>query len=261
MGRPRKRHVQVELPRLDKNGQHRGGRRPGAGRKPNGKRAGSPHKKRPVLKARFPVHVVLRVADDVGSLRKRDMYAAIRDATIAVALRELNAKEDGAFRIVHVSIQRTHVHLLVEADHQAALSNGMQRFQISAAKHLNRAAGGRTTRRRGAVFPDRFHEEIITTPRQARHALAYVLNNWRKHREDRSGLAAGWNVDPFSTGALFTGWKELESADVMWRWRETYQPLVAYFPKTWLLREGWRRHALIRFDEVPSTAILGRTPG
>ena len=130
----------------------------------------------------------------------------------------------------------------------------MQRFQISAAKHLNQAASPKgTVRRRGVVFVDRFHEEIITTPRQARHTLSYVLNNWRKHREDRSGVARDWTVDPFSTGVLFTGWKEHESADVMWRWRETYQPLVVYLPKTWLLREGWRRHTLIGFDEVPTT--------
>jgi len=35
-------------------------------------------------------------------------------------------------------------------------------------------------------------------------------------------------------------------------YRETYQPMIVYLPKTWLLREGWRRHGLIRFDEVPS---------
>src|SRR6476646_8445607 len=81
------------------------------------KRAGSPHKERPEHNKRFPVHIVLRVTPAVGSLRKRFMYRALREATIAVALREL-AYDDvkGAFRIVHVSIQRTHVHLLVEAD-------------------------------------------------------------------------------------------------------------------------------------------------
>src|SRR5262245_26896052 len=98
----------------------RGGARPGAGRKPKGRRAGSPHKKRPTLKGRFPVHVVLRVARELGSLRKRKMYKALREATIAVAMRELNVKETGAFRIIHISIQRTHVHMIVEADHRMA---------------------------------------------------------------------------------------------------------------------------------------------
>src|SRR5690606_26642940 len=165
--------------------------------------------------------------------------------------RELHDRPNAAFRIVHISIQRNHIHLIVEADNKLALSRGMQSFQISAAKHLNRAVtiasmkavrnGLPLTReqrrelsarrRRGTVFPDRFHQEIIKTPKQARHTLAYVLNNWRKHREDRGALERTWNVDPFSTGVLFDGWKEREAACVLWRWRDTYDPLVVYLPK------------------------------
>jgi len=251
-----KRHQQQELFKAH------GGKRRGAGRPPKGQRAGSPHKTRPTLKGRFPIHVVLRTSPVVGSLRKRSIYRALREATIAVALRELASKEEGAFRIVHASIQRTHVHLLVEADHKTALSRGMQSFQISAAKHINREISiRRGHRRRGTVFPDRFHEEIIETPRQARRALAYVLNNWRKHREDRVGMARSWNVDPFSTGVLFDGWREREAEPFLWKWPETYDPLVVYLPKTWLLREGWRRHGAVRFGEVPSRAVRSRQLG
>jgi REP element-mobilizing transposase RayT len=237
--RSRVKHVQQELFR-------HGGKRKGAGRPPKGKRAGAPHKMRPTLKGRFPVHVVLRVLPELGNLRRRTIYKAIRWATVVAAKRD-------TFRIVHVSIQREHVHLLVEAENKTALSRGMQTFEISAAKQINAtikdASGGR---RRGQVFEDRYHEEIIETPRQARHALAYVLNNWRKHREDRSGLASTWKVDPFSTGVLFGGWKELEASQVMWKWRETYQPMIVWWPKTWILSEGWRRYGLIGTDEVPS---------
>jgi REP element-mobilizing transposase RayT len=197
---------------------------------------------------------VLRVAADLGSLRKRTMYAALREATITLAKRELNVDEHGAFRIVHISIQRTHIHLLVEAQHRMALSRGMQAFQISAAKHINRVVSvQRGERRRGAVFPDRFHQEIITNRNQARRALAYVLNNWRKHREDRG---VRWNVDPFSTGVLFDGWRAWEGEPFRWRWRETYQPLVVYLPKTWLLRVGWRMYGSVSFHEVPSRPII-----
>src|SRR5262252_5814539 len=110
----------------------RGGKRRGAGRPPKGARAGAPHKERPFLHARYPVHVSLRVIGAVGNLRRRCVYQAIREATLTTARRE-------DFRIVHVSIQRTHVHLLVEANDRGALSRGMQGFQISAAKHLNAA--------------------------------------------------------------------------------------------------------------------------
>src|SRR5882757_5989428 len=122
----------------------RGGKRRGAGRKPKGRRAGSPHKTRPELTARYPVHVVLRVIRAVGNLRRRFTYRAIREATLTIARRD-------DFRIVHVSIQRTHVHLLVEANDKSALASGMQGFQISAAKHLNAAIsqGQPGPRRRG----------------------------------------------------------------------------------------------------------------
>jgi REP element-mobilizing transposase RayT len=205
------------------------------------------------------VHVTLRVHGDLGNLRKRHMYKALREATITVALRELNSKETGAFRIVHISIQHDHVHLLVEADHQQALSRGMQSFQISAAKHLNAAVSiGRVVRRRGTVFPDRFHEEIISCPRQARNALSYVLNNWRKHREDRPAHAKAWRVDPFSTGVQFPGWKEREHEIFMWKWRATYAPLVVYLPKTWLLQEGWSLSGPIRYTEIPGSRASAR---
>jgi REP element-mobilizing transposase RayT len=274
MARARKRHIQLDM--LTKHGERprgrRGGKRRNAGRKPKGARAGSPHTKRPELKARHPVHVVLRVVDAMGNLRKRHFYKALREATIAVALRELHVLESGAFRIVHISIQRNHVHLLVEADHKRALSRGMQAFQISAAKHLNRALSLKSislgkskaamralmqNRRRGTVFPDRFHQEIITTPTQARRALAYVLNNWRKHREDRAEAARTWKVDPYSTGVLFDGWKERADADVYMPYRETYRPMVVYLPRTWLLREGWRKVGLVAFEYVPSTKQVG----
>jgi REP element-mobilizing transposase RayT len=230
----------------------RGGKRRGAGRKPKGRRAGSPHKARPELKARHPVHVVLRVIGAVGNLRRRFTYRAIREATLTTARRE-------DFRIVHVSIQRTHIHLLVEADHKDALASGMQGFQISAAKHLNAAIskGKPGPRRRGTVFPDRYHAEVITSPRQARHALNYVLNNWRKHQEDRALPMSEWKIDWFSTAAMFPGWAEYapyEEDPFLWRGPETYDPLVVYQPRTWLLREGWKKGGVaISTREVPST--------
>jgi REP element-mobilizing transposase RayT len=226
----------------------RGGKRRGAGRKPKGHRAGSPHKARPVLKARHPVHVVLRVTSAVGSLRRRSAYQAIREATLTVARRE-------DFRIVHLSLQRNHVHLLVEAEGKGALAAGMQAFQISAAKHLNAAIskGKRGARRRGTVFPDRYHAEVITSPRQARHVLSYVINNWRKHREDRGQQSSSWAIDWFSSAVMFPGWAEYGDDAFLWRSPPTYDPLVVYQPRTWLLREGWRKFGLISCREVPSS--------
>src|ERR1044071_3634464 len=134
--RARKRHVQQELFR-------HGGKRKGAGRKHKGRRAGAKHQERPAVNPRYPLHVVMRVVPAVGSMRRRSLYKAMRDATITAAIRE-------RFRIVHISLQRNHVHMLVEAKNKLALARGMQGLQISAARNINTVLGpDRYRRRRG----------------------------------------------------------------------------------------------------------------
>lgn len=236
-GRGRKRHVQQEL-------FTRGGKRKGAGRKPRGARSGSQHQERPDVGPNQALHIVLRVVSAVGSLRKREMYNALREATIVAAVRE-------RIRIVHISLQRNHVHLLVEAESKQVLARGMQGFQISAARNINTLLGGRYRRRRGPVVADRYHLEVITSPRRARHALSYILSNWRKHGEDRWGLASTWLIDPFSSGISFPDWKELEDKAFMWPIRASYDPLVVRRPESWLLREGWKRCGSISASDVP----------
>jgi REP element-mobilizing transposase RayT len=224
----------------------RGGRRKGAGRPPRGPHSSERHEARPAQDRRHPVHVTLRVVPGLASLRHRDMYLQLREATIVTAKRE-------DFRIIHLSIQRNHVHLIVEAEHEQALSRGVQGFSISAAKRVNATITARTgVRRTGKVVADRFHARPLTCPRAVRHALAYVLNNWRRHREDQLGIARTWKVDPFSSGALFFGWKELEGSPSLWPLRATYLPLIVLRPRTWLLARGWQEHyPLISTHEVP----------
>jgi REP element-mobilizing transposase RayT len=225
-----------------------GGKRRGAGRKPKGKRAGERHEARPEHDPRHPVHVTMRVVGNVGGLRRRDLYLALREATIVAAKRE-------DFRIIHMSIQHDHIHLIVEADSKTALSKGVQGFSISAARQINKsitARGG--DRRTGKVISDRFHARPLTCPRAVRNTITYVLNNWRHHGEDQSQLARSWRVDPFSSGPMFFGWKELEGSPVLWPLRSTYHPLLVWRPRTWLLQSWGRFHPLISSREVPGTA-------
>ena len=268
MGRARKRHVQQEIRWANKAGDLRGTKREagkGRGKRTRGRprKAGSGewHKKRPAVKASEPLHITLRTVKAVGRLRRAAVYRAVREAMIVMLVRE-------TCRIVQLSIQHNHVHLIVEAESRKALSKGMQAFQISAAKHINAEISkgklkgiswyeakrrGLVTgeRRKGQVFADRYHEETITTPRQARNAIAYVLNNWRKHKEHYDPRARGWQIDPFATGWSFDGWKERENEPFVWKLRETYQPMPVWRPKTWLLSEGWRRYGLVSTHEVP----------
>jgi REP element-mobilizing transposase RayT len=235
----RKRHQQQEMVFTTW-----GGKRDGAGRPPKGKRSSEPHKKRASVAASVPQHVNMRVVQNIGNLRRRHMYKALREATIVAARRE-------DFRIVHFSIQGNHVHLIAEAENKTALAKGMQGFQISAAKHINAVVSKREgMRRTGRVFTDRYHARALKTPREVRNAISYVLNNWRRHDEHLASVARDWKVDPFSSGIGFDGWKELGGAQFRLR-PTTYEELVVWPARCWLLTTGWRRHGLVSFDETP----------
>jgi REP element-mobilizing transposase RayT len=240
----RRRHAQREL--VFKTW---GGKRRGAGRPANGRLSSEPHKRRASFRETEPLHVNIRVEPSVGRLRKRHMYRALREATISVTKRD-------DFRIVHLSIQSNHVHFIIEAQNRTALAKGMQGFQISAARHINRAIGQRTgKRRRGRVFSDRYHARALTTPKTVRNAVSYVLNNWRRHNEHEASWTKGWAMDPFSSAIQFDGWKEMEHEQFYRKPPATYLPLIVWLPKTWLLREGWRRHGLISMEEVPGPLV------
>jgi hypothetical protein len=96
MGKGRVKRGQVEMVF-----RAHGGKRRGAGRKPKGHRPGACHEVRPEHDRRHPVHVTIRVVGSVDGLRRRDIYLALREATIVTARRE-------DFRIVHMSIQNDH---------------------------------------------------------------------------------------------------------------------------------------------------------
>ena len=244
MSTPRKRHIQLELPKLDKHGQRRGGKRKGAGRPKKGFRASEKHGVRPVTKASEPVHIIMRARGDVGSLRRHAVFLAIREATLVVGASDAPVPN---FRIVHLSVQKTHIHLIVEAANRKALWKGMQAFAISAARQINAATG----RMHGPVFADRYHARVLGSPRQVRNCIAYVLNNWRHHQADLERFNRPWKVDPYSSSLSFDGWKQREAAGVYYKAPSSYAPPFVWLPRTWLLRDGWRRYGLIDQDEVP----------
>jgi REP-associated tyrosine transposase len=213
-------------------------RRKKPGPKPSGKRRDPRHRARPAHDSRHPVHVVLRVRKDVPRLRKARTYQSIR-----AALRAMGSRV--GFRVVHSSIQHNHLHFLIEAEDRQSLSRGVQALAISLAKRINKAC-----ERRGKLFAYRFHETAITSPRQARNALAYVLNNWRHHNEHLANpVARAAALDPYATGLSFDGWREVSA----WRIPDGFDPLPATRPQTWLLRVGWRRAGpAIRVYVIPN---------
>ena len=172
---------QLSLPKL--NGH--GGARPGAGRKPSGRRVGVPHRTRAAHQARHPLHVTLRAREGLPSLRSdRLLFEAVRGA--------IASGQRPAFRIVQFSVQSNHLHLIVEAHDKRALARGMQGLTLRMVHAVHRALGTA-----GAVFGDRYHAHVLKTPRETRSALLYVLQNWAKH--GRGGATTRARRRPGST--------------------------------------------------------------
>jgi REP element-mobilizing transposase RayT len=207
----------------------RGGARRGAGRKPTGAKAGVPHVRRPELKARHPVHVTMKVRKGLPNLRHRALASLVLSAFRA-------ARQRLGARLVQYSIQSNHIHLIVEAEGERALSRAMQGLAVRLARRLNARVG-----RRGSVFADRFHSRALRTPLEVRRALVYVLQNHRHH----GSVHPTNGSDPLSSARYFGGFSHEKP-----RPSERDPPVVA--PSTWLLRVGWRRHGAIARSESPS---------
>jgi len=214
----------------------RGGARKGAGRKRKDQSSDKrvAHTARPKLDGRTPVHVTLRVRRDVPNLRTQVCMAVVFRVFAA-------ARSRLGMRLAQWSVQRDHLHLIVEPESEEALSRGMQGLKIRFARALNRALG-----RGGSVFTDRYHAAPLRSPKQVRNCLVYVLFNSRHHGS--RDAAAVPMLDACSSSPCFDGWSR-PRAPTEGRWGDTVAP-----PVTWLLRAGWKRHGLINPEEVPCAA-------
>ena len=204
-----------------------GGRRVGAGR-PRVPGSGVSHVRRPSLASRHPVHVTARIGEGLGSLRRRDMFKLVQQAVVDGASRP-------GFRVVEFSVQSNHIHMLCEGKDRVQLTRGLQGLFIRIARSINRKL-----ERRGRVFADRYHDRVLKTPSEVRHALVYVLQNAKHHRGN--GAVGAWWLDSRSSAPQFFG---LQGSTEVAR------------PHTWLLKVGWRRAGPISLDTKPK--ISGRS--
>ena len=112
------------------------------------------------------------------------------------------------------------------------------------ARTVNRILG-----RRGAVWDGRYHARALTTPREVRHGIVYVLMNRKKHDPAATGL------DPCSSARWwFQGWRKRPVVE-----SDGFPPVVR--ARTWLAAVGWRRHGLIGVEERPRPVVAGRPRG
>jgi REP-associated tyrosine transposase len=191
----------------------RGGKRRGAGRKPKGPRALVSHDARPQFGKPTPMHVTLRVRQEVWNLRSGRSWRRLRDVFAASCGRF-------GLRLIQFSIQGNHLHLIFEADSTKSLSRGVQGLCVRVAKALNKMM-----RRKGRVFADHYFARLLETPKKLVNAIRYVLQN-HTHHFGQEG------VDPYSSAALTQGDRDI----------------VLARPLGWLLRAGWKRVAPRLFD-------------
>ena len=157
--------------------------------------------------------------------------------------------------MIHFSIQQDHGHFIVEGDEARRARGGMHGLAIRLALAVNRALG----RRKGKVVGDRYHVRPLTTPRQMRTSMVYVLLNFRKH------LNAPAGIDPRSSGPHFWGWRRrarLDSADVAAGADGALGGGAAAAtaePQTWMAALGWRRAGgLLNLEERPAFSLRPR---
>ncbi|MFY9345840.1 MAG: transposase [Planctomycetota bacterium] len=229
---PRKPRAQL----LPFPAQH-GGPRKGAGRKPAGQVAGVRHAPRAPLAPRFPVHVTVKLRQHLPRLRQRDVYVVLRGAFVA-------SKDRFGFRLVHYAVLNDHLHLLVEAADRTALHRGMKGLAVRIARRLNKLWG-----RKGSVVADRYHDRILTSPREVRNALVYLFGNARKHAAEGRMLAVPQAIDTYTSAPWFDGFRERITV----RGLDTIERPLAD-ARSWLLRIGWRRAGLLSAAETPKSA-------
>ena len=150
------------------------------------------------------MHVTLRVKEHVWNLRSRRSFRRIRRAF---------EKARGRFgaRLIEYSVQGNHLHLILEADDNDALSRAMQGLCIRLAKALNALMS-----RAGRVFDDHYFGRLLKSPTELTRAIAYVLGNHQRH------FGGSPEADAYSSATL----SQAERVELL------------SFPVGWLLRVG-----------------------
>jgi putative transposase len=184
--------------------------------------------------------VTVKVVPVARSLRSPRARRAIEAIFVA-------EKQRQGFRLLHYAIRRDHIHLVCESDDTMALSRGMQRLGARIARRLNKL-----WERAGSLFSDRYHNRVIQTPRDLRNVLRYVLLNEHKDALLQAGELLGGGFDPCSSAQWFDGWHPSEPRPPP---DDREPPVTA--AKSWLARQGWRRHGLLRTSELAQAWVRG----
>jgi len=133
------------------------------------KRRSIPHRTRESFKKGTPVHVTIKLKKNiVFTLRNKTIFQKIAKAVQKARLKKL--------RIIHFTVQKDHLHLLLEATDKIALGKSLQSLGISLSKSLTHLL-----KRSGSVYKERYHVHILKSIREIKNAKLYILGNAVKH--------------------------------------------------------------------------------
>jgi hypothetical protein len=176
----------------------------------------------------------MRAAPGLPSFRSPRVFGALSSAIARASV--------DRFRVIHFSIQQDHGHFIVEGDEPRRARGGVHGLAIRLALAVNRVLG-----HKGKVIADRYHARALTTPRQMRTSMVYVLLNFRKH------LRAPACIDPRSSGPHFSGWQRVPGTTGVAP--ATCSAPATALPSTWMARIGWQRAGgPLRLQEHPAAS-------
>ena len=194
------------------------------------------------MAAKTPTHITMKLDGDLPSLRTPGVWLVLTEVMASFH------RAQGGLRICQFSVQDDHLHLICESADAGAVSRGMVSLATRIARRLNAFWG-----RAGRVFADRYHREDLTSLRQIRNAVRYVLGNSYKHITglvSHVGRNNAARPDPYSSGAWFDGYREraLDRAPLGGVARCT-EP-----PQFWSLAHGWiTKHGPISVLDGPQS--------
>lgn len=188
----------------------RGGRRPGSGRKRLHSK-GVAHRKREKVNSRFALHINFKVKT---SIRNKECLKTLRHSI-------QNARKKG-LKILHFSLESNHVHLILEAQNNALLTQGMRSLTITFAKGVNK----------GRIQLERYHLHVLKTLRETRNAVHYVLFNHQKHRNLKKAY-----INDYSSLGFVKDLRGLaKSVKLTVVWRKIQELDFLDIPEGWMIK-------------------------
>jgi REP element-mobilizing transposase RayT len=128
------------------------------------------HRKRPLLPKNTPVHVTIKIRPFLFQTLRRKIY-------FKKISRAISRARNKGLRIIHFTVQKDHLHFMIETKDNLQLAKGMQSLGISLSKSLKVHVGKHIK----SIYKSRYHLHILNTIKEIKNAKYYILGNSIKH--------------------------------------------------------------------------------